>query len=638
MSAGTQTQRKSIEPLRDALLAGLVTFITSAIGLSIVYVKARDAQLEAVRGELLQLARTTAAQVDGDLHRTITSPSQEGSEAHERALAPLVRMHRAARDVAYVYTGIMRGDHIYWILDSSVHYRAPGVTEPPDPIMTEYEGHDQELRHAFKEQVAYAESEAYETNGHGYLSAFAPVRDRAGNVVAMLGVEMVLDALDARMAVLRWALTAALVVVLLMSIVAGAIAMYLRRFAAEIVSKMREARAQAEANAAAAEAATRAKATFLAMMSHEIRTPMNGMLGVADLLRTMSPDPAQKKLLDILAGSGQSLLRIINDILDFSKIDAERLELHSRPFELRGLFEELEHLLVAQARNKDVEFVLNADAKLPAAVDGDRQRLSQVLLNLGTNAVKFTDHGEVRLDVRLRGESAGKVRIEFTMRDTGIGMSGEALQQLFKPFTQVAQSRRHVGGGTGLGLVIAQKLVNLMGGEIRVNSVPGAGSSFSFTIDLPIAETPAVSTTMVMKRIECLSILVAEDNPVNQTVITAMLRRLGHLPTLVATGQEVLEVLARDDFDLVLMDCSMPVMDGLEATRLLRSGASGVRKPKITIVALTANALDGDREMCLAAGMDDFLSKPVSLAALRDAIERTRKGANEEGVSRGKSG
>jgi len=239
--------------------------------------------------------------------------------------------------------------------------------------------------------------------------------------------------------------------------------------------------------------------------------------------------------------------------------------------------------------------------------------------------------------VLLRGESAGKVRIEFTMRDTGIGMSGEALQQLFTPFTQVAKSRRHVGGGTGLGLVIAQKLVNLMGGEIRVNSVSGAGSNFSFTIDLPIAEAPAAATTMVMKRIECLSILVAEDNPVNQTVITAMLRRLGHLPTLVATGQEVLAALACDDFDLVLMDCSMPVMDGLEATQLLRKGAGGVRNPRITVIALTANALDGDREMCLTAGMDDFLSKPVSLAALRDAIERTRKGVVSGGESRDNS-
>jgi CheY-like chemotaxis protein len=173
--------------------------------------------------------------------------------------------------------------------------------------------------------------------------------------------------------------------------------------------------------------------------------------------------------------------------------------------------------------------------------------------------------------------------------------------------------------------VIAQKLVNLMGGEIRVISVPGAGSTFSFALDLPVAEPPAAAATVVVKRLECLSILVAEDNPVNQTVITAMLRQLGHLPTLVATGRAVLEALARDDFDLVLMDCNMPVMDGLEATRILRSETGGARNPRIAVIALTANALDGDREMCLAAGMDDFLSKPVSLAALRDGIERTRK-------------
>jgi CheY-like chemotaxis protein len=269
--------------------------------------------------------------------------------------------------------------------------------------------------------------------------------------------------------------------------------------------------------------------------------------------------------------------------------------------------------------------VVDADPLLPAAFNGDRQRLSQVLLNLGNNAVKFTDRGEVRLVVRLHGLAGGKATVRFTMRDTGIGMGPEALEKLFQPFTQVADSRRHRGGGTGLGLVIAQKLVMLMGGEISVTSQPELGSAFSFSLDLPVAELTAATGTSKSLRLEALSILVAEDNAVNQTIIQAMLRQLGHATRLVSNGRQALDALAHEHFDLVLMDCNMPEMDGLEATRLLRAGAHGVRDPDVPVVALTANAMDGDREQCLAAGMNEFLAKPVNIATLRKVIEGVRE-------------
>jgi two-component system, sensor histidine kinase len=625
MSEAPKKRHKEIHPLRDALLAGICTFITSAVGLCIVYVKARDAQLEAVKTEMLQLARSMASQVDGDLHRTIVSPEQAGSPAHERLLEPLVRMHRSARDVWYVYTGIYRNDRIYWVLDTAYHYRVPGNDIPVDPIMKLYEGRYADYEQAFREGLEYTDVEPRLDDGHYYLSAAVPFRDRSGAVAGMLGIDMVLDALDARMAVVRRALTFALVVVLLLSIGAGAVAHQLRHFAAAIVYKLRRARADAERNAAAAESASRAKAQFLAMMSHEIRTPMNGILGVADLLRTMAPDREQKRLLDILTSSGGSLLRIINDILDFSKMEADRLELHATPFELRALVDELEHLLAPSARARNVTFAIDLDPALPAGVSGDRQRLAQVLLNLGTNAVKFTDQGEVRLAMRAHAAPDGMARIEFSMRDTGIGMDGEAMARLFTPFTQFADARHQRGGGTGLGLVIAQKLVGLMGGRIDVLSSPGKGSIFSFTIDLPIAQVAGGTSTIKALRVEQLRVLVAEDNIVNQTVVAAMLRQLGHVPTLVTNGRAALDALAVDPFDLVLMDCNMPVMDGLEATRRLRDGGAGLRNPGIPVIALTANAMDGDREQCFAAGMDDFLAKPVTLAALRAALERIQE-------------
>jgi signal transduction histidine kinase/CheY-like chemotaxis protein len=619
------TANRKVNPLRDALYAALITFATSLIGLSIIYFQARDAQMAAVRSELLNLARTTAAQVDGDLHRTLISKAQAGSPEHLRALAPLVRMHRAAKDVIYVYTCIQRDGELHWVLDTSYEYRVAGagMASAPFPFMMDYHVKDPEFMRAMNEHVAIANTMPVRSEHHSYLSAFAPVYDSKGEFVAILGVDMVLDALDARMASLKRASGIALVVVLVLSIVAGCVALRIRKFSAALVKKLRAARARAEENAAAAESASRAKAVFLAMMSHEIRTPMNGMLGVADLLRTMSPTTEQKKLLDILGSSGESLLRIINDILDFSKIEAERLELRPKPFELRGLLDELDMLLNAQARPKLVAFVIDADPRLPAALNGDRQRLSQILLNLGTNAVKFTDRGEVRLVLNLLDAGDGKARIEFTMRDTGIGMSAQALSRLFTPFTQVADSRQQ-RGGTGLGLVITQKLVSLMGGEIRVTSVSGKGSSFSFSLELPVAEAADTTATVKVRRLESLSILVAEDNAVNQTIIEAMLKQLGHRIRMVGNGSAALETLARESFDLVLMDCNMPELDGLTATRQLRAGSAGARSMNVPVIALTANAMDGDREQCLAAGMDDFLAKPVTIAALRMAIDRVR--------------
>ena len=626
MSEGPILRRK-IHPLRDALLAGICTFVVSAVGLAILYLRARDAQVDAVRTELLQVARATAAQIDGDLHATLVSPRQQGSPEHLKLLEPLVRMHRATNDIYYVYTGMYRNGRIYWVLDGANLYRVPGNELPADPIMSLYKERDASYEAAFRDGTDYADPEPRpNADGHSYLSAAAPIRDSTGRLVGMFGLDMVLDKFEARIASIRKVLYMALAVVTLLSMGAGAVAHYMRRFAAAIVTKMRKARADAERNAAAAEAANRAKASFLAMMSHEIRTPMNGVLGVADLLRDKLTDPEQKKLLDILAGSGESLLRIINDILDFSKIEAEKLELRPRAFEMAGLVAEIDALLRTQARAKQIRFAIDLEPGLPAAVMGDRQRLSQVLLNLGTNAVKFTDLGEVRLVVRRIQDSGGTSRIEFSMRDTGIGISAESLPRLFTPFGQVAEGHRHRGGGTGLGLVISQKLVALMGGEITVVSEPRKGSTFRFALELPVAAMSASTSSVKTPALpgQALSVLVAEDNTVNQMVIEAMLKQLGHKVTLVANGRQALEALSHDDFELVLMDCNMPEVDGLEATRRMRSGIAEVRNSRVTVIALTANAMDGDREACLTAGMDDFLSKPVSIHALRQAIEQAR--------------
>jgi len=626
-----RSKRRQIHPLRDGLLAGFCTFLVSAVGLTILYLKAHDMQVDAVRTELLQLARATAAQIDGDLHQTLDSPAKEGSPGHLALLETLARMHRATHDIYYVYTGVYRSGRIHWVLDGANLYRVPGNDLAPAPIMTLYELRDAAYEAAYRDGVEYADpAPRANADGHSYLSAAAPIRNRAGEVVGMFGLDLVLDNFEARMAAMRRVLFIALAVVGLLSVAAGGIALQMRRFAASIVHKMRSARAEAERNAERAEMASQAQARFLAMMSHEIRTPMNGILGVADLLRNMSPDPSQKRLLDILSGSGDSLLRIINDILDFSKIEADHLELHPQPFEPRQLLDEIETLLGTQAREKRLRLLVEVDPHLPKTLRGDRQRLAQVLLNLGNNAIKFTDQGEVGVIVRCPSVTEGCARLEIAVRDTGVGMSAEARDRLFQPFTQLAEGRQQ--GGTGLGLVISQKLVKLMGGEIRVDSEPGRGSNFAFTLEMPLAEMPSLPAGPRTFHGEEMYVLVAEDNAVNQTIIQAMLKQLGHRFAIAANGREALDLLSRQTFDVVLMDCNMPLLDGFEATRLLREGASGAMSANTPVIALTANAMDSDREQCLAAGMDDFLSKPVSVAALRAALEQARAGSESVSV------
>ncbi len=612
-------KHRQIHPLRDGLLAGVCTFLVSAVGLTILYLKAHDMQVDAARTELLQLARATAAQIDGDLHKTLDSPAREGSPEHLKLLDTIARMHRATHDIYYVYSGVYRNGRIYWVLDGANLYRVPGNDLAVAPIMTLYELREETYEAAYRDGVEYVDAAPRpNADGHSYLSAAAPIRDSAGNVVGMFGLDLVLDNFEARMAAMRRVLYTALAVVGLLSIAAGGIAHQMRRFAASIVHKMRTARAEAERNAERAESATQAQARFLAMMSHEIRTPMNGMLGVADLLRNMSPDPSQKKLLDILAGSGDSLLRIINDILDFSKIEADHLELHPQPFEPRLLFDEIEALLGAQARGKPVRLIVDVDARLPQTLHGDRQRLAQVLLNLGSNAIKFTDQGEVRMVVCCPAVADNRAQLEISVSDTGIGMSAEARERLFLPFTQLAEGRRE--GGTGLGLVISQRLVKLMGGEIRVASEPGKGSTFSFALEMALAEMPSLPAGPRTSHSEQMFVLVAEDNAVNQTIIQAMLKQLGHRSAIAANGREALQLLSEQTFDVVLMDCNMPVLDGLETTRRLRDGEVGAMSAAVPVIALTANAMDSDRDQCLAAGMNEFLSKPVSIAALRAAV------------------
>lgn len=378
-----------------------------------------------------------------------------------------------------------------------------------------------------------------------------------------------------------------------------------------------------------ANAATKTKDAFLANLSHEVRTPLNAIIGLTQLLRRTRLEPEQQNYLNLLDASANNLMTLLNDILDFSKIESGKLSFHIVRFDFLRWIKQATSSYALQAEAKKLGFHLHLDEKLPHFVEGDPQRLGQVLTNLLTNALKFTAQGQIEVTVNLDQNqtdlSTQQVRLCIAVKDTGIGVPLQQQNQIFEPFMQADSSITRNYGGTGLGLTICSRLVRQMGGEFSLLSQPREGSQFSFTVVLTLAgstdvATPRHSLPERTNPLLNLRVLVAEDQPINQLLMGKLLNRFGAHVVFVDNGQIAVEQFESGVFDLIFMDMQMPVMGGFEATEKIRQYQVGTGK-HTPIIALTAHAMPGDKERCLAAGMDAYVSKPVNEADLLHAVD-----------------
>ena len=624
------------------------------LGASVSTYYAGENERAHLRDMLQGLAPTFANEMEVMGLRSLGTDTRPDDPAYLRILEAQKRWLAVNPGVSDIYSALLTNDdRVLLIADSETDYdgngQFNGAKEQRVPIGTELEDTYGEFHGAMTGNLRFGEH-PHEDDWGFWVSAYVSLGNNHEGLPVMIGVDY--RASDW----LRQILGQRLLVLTLFGLLTGvaiSVARSAREARADVVRE-RHLKELLQAASETAEAASMAKGSFLASMSHEIRTPMNGVLGMLELVRGTPLNDDQRELIDAAFGSGKALLQILNDILDYSKAEAGMLHVESVDCNLRTLVTDITSLHTAIARSRGLTTSIHIAPDVPPLVRCDPFRLRQVLNNLISNALKFTTEGGISLMVERNPspENAPEGLLRFSVRDSGMGVPREQQSLIFEPFTQGDQSTSRKFGGTGLGLAICKRLVTMMGGQIGVDSAEGIGSIFWFTLPLeesdardvaeagsPSADasvhTPPPASTepprdaqparrpadaTASSREYAADVLIVEDNEVNQLVTTGMLRRLGYTSEIAADGHSALEKLGSKRYGVVLMDMQMPGMDGVEATRAWREREDpGSRVP---IIAMTANVLSSDREICINAGMDDFIGKPVHMDDLRGKLER----------------
>ena len=610
---------------RWLIIITIIVLAAGWLGMSLA-VKLTEAELQS---KLLLRAVTAATMISHDrIARLTATTSDSGSSDYEYLREQLIATRALNTDCRFVYLLKRLDDRMVFLLDSE-----PTTSEDYAPPGYEYKQASVELYQIFSDGQAFVEGPLGDEWGI-WVSGIAAVRDPAdGRVIAALGMDIAARDWQAAITTTRLIVLGVTLAVLLMIYAL----FYALHTSAKAATRVYQAEKQAKE---AVEAVSQAKSQFMAYLSHEIRTPVSGILGIGELLETTLLDKRQRDYVHTIAYSARSLLTVLNEVLDFSKIEANKMTVDNIDFAFRPLLEGVAAMLQATAHNKGLELCVTIDQSIPQLVGGDPTRLRQVLLNLVGNAIKFTEIGRVEITAVCLWQDTSTVQVKITVTDTGIGLDPVEIKKLFQPFAQAdgANARKYMG--SGLGLSISGSLIKLMGGEIGVTSSKGEGSSFWCSIPLAVVNSAnesvvnePVNNTQLLEAVpawltqpmtvakEAGTILIVEDNPVIQQVVVSQLGHLGLTADVAGNGQEAVQKALKTGYKLIFMDCGLPLLDGVAATRLIRDkeAASGLHTP---IIALSGKSMPDEQQQCLAAGMDDCLVKPVSIQDIKQMVER----------------
>ena len=623
---------------RWLIIITVIVLAAGWLGMSLAVKQTEDE----LRSKLLLRAVIAATMISYDRVERLTATAPDvGSPDYEYLREQLITTQALNADCRYVYLLKIVDNRMVFPISTE-----PITSEEYMPPGYEYKQASDELYQIFSDGQAFVEGPLSDEWGT-WVSGIAAVRDPAdGRVIAALGLDIAARDWQAAIAATRFIAMGVTLVVLIMIYAV----FYALHTSARATTRVYLAEKQAKE---AVEAVSQAKSQFLAYLSHEIRTPVSGILGVGELLETTLLDKRQQDYVNTIAYSARSLLTVLNEVLDFSKIEANKMKVENIAFAFRPVVEGVATMLQATAHNKGLALSVTVDQSIPQLVVGDPARLQQVLLNLVSNAIKFTEAGKVEITAVCLRQDTSTVQVKITVTDTGIGLEPAEINKLFQPFAQAdgANTRKYLG--SGLGLSISASLMKLMGGEIGVTSKRGEGSSF--WISLPLGLANPDSESMVNEPVRNIQViedvpawliqpatsaeqagpvLIVEDNPVIQQVVVSQLGHIGLTADVAGDGQEAVQKALKTSYELIFMDCGLPLLDGMAATRLIRDGeaATGRHTP---IIALSGKSMPEEQQQCLVAGMDDCLVKPVSIQDIRLMVERWLPQAAPDSIDMG---